>query len=74
MATNDLALSTRVNELEKQVSELKGQIAQNDQAIAQNNLAILRRKWQVIWQIVIFALIMASAAIGALVLFPISSR
>ena len=68
MVNNELTLNTRVTSLESEVAEISRQLSQAIQAVKRNN----RMK---IWQIIIFAIVMAGTAIGTLLLlFPISSR
>src|SRR2546428_10845587 len=74
MAANEIALTARINELEKQVSELKGQLAQSNQAIGQNNQAILHSNRLTIWQFISFTLVMAGTLIGTLAWISSSLR
>jgi hypothetical protein len=67
MADDKLTPDARIANLESDFAEISRLLAQTIQAVKRNN----RMK---IWQIIIFAIVMAGTAIGTLLLFPISSR
>ena len=68
MADNKLTAAAQANNPESDLAEISRLLAQTIQAIERNN----RMK---IWQIIIFAIVMAGTAIGTLLLlFPLSSR
>ena len=77
MTDNELtpdALGARVSKLERQMAELQRQYAQDKQIALYSDQFYRQGIKQVIWRTIIFALVMAGAAIAAFVLFPISSR